>query len=82
MRQLVAHNLVNTGSQMSVLIFQEELEPWSPFMIHRHFGIEPKDITPRANEGCGIRQSWEVLLKQGTNSLLVETTAQFNPWQK
>src|SRR6266849_505925 len=77
MGEVEAEHLADAGSQVSILVSQEDEDRWSPGMIGRHFGIKAKDITAFSEMGGGMWQAGKVLIKQRTHCLLVETAAEF-----
>ena len=75
--EVVTEHLADSGSQVSILISEEDEDRWTPGMIGRHCGVEAKDVTASAEVGGGMWQAGKVHIEQRTHYFLVETAAEF-----
>src|SRR6266849_6574924 len=69
-RQSTAQHLADAGSQVSILVSEEDEDRWPPGMIGRHFGIKAKDVTASSEMGGGMWQAGKAFIKQRMHCFL------------
>src|ERR1700761_611096 len=66
----------NLGGKVDLIIGEEELKPWTPVMVRRHFRVKAKHLRTHADHTCRMIYMTEVLSQDWKHELLIESPGQ------